>query len=117
MGFPTSVTLEDKAKTANKATQTPNGTHGFKERLRKALGLYQINPMPMILNTSTPLPTYPKPSYCPGATGKAGKNLEVPAGFTNVSKSAEYSPNPLAPQEIPEPIYPIAAKTPSVAVP
>src|SRR5262245_54088595 len=117
MCFPASVTLEDKAKTANKATQIPNGTHGFTERLRKTLGLYQIIAMPMTLKTSTPLPTYAKPSYCPGATGKAGNNREVPAGFTNVSKSAEYSPNPLAPQEIPDPIYPKAVKTPNVAAP
>jgi hypothetical protein len=117
MGFPASVTLEDKAKAANKATQIPNGTHGFKERLRKTLGLYQIITMPMTLKTSTPLPTYPKPSYCPGAPGRAGKSRDVPAGLTNVSKSAEYSPNPFAPQEIPDPIYPKAVKTLSVAAP
>jgi hypothetical protein len=94
MGSPASVTLEDKAKTATKATQIPNGLHDFKERLPKTPGLYQIIAMPMTLKTSTSLPIYPKPSYCPGATGKAGKNREVPAGLTNVSKSAEYSPNP-----------------------
>jgi hypothetical protein len=111
------VTLEDNAKAANKATQIPNGTHGFKERLPKTLGLYQIIAMAMTLKTITPLPTYPKPSYCPGAAGKAGKNREVPAGLTNVKKSAEYSPNPFAPREIPDPRYPKAAKTPSVAAP
>src|SRR5882724_4463953 len=117
MGFPKNVTLEDKAKIANKTTQIANGTHAFKERLRKTLGLYQIIAMPITPKTSTPLPTYPKPSYCPGATGKAGKNREVPAGLTNVSKSAEYSPNPLAPHEIPDPIYPKAVNTLSVAAP
>src|SRR5215475_4012775 len=104
MACPANLTFEENAKTANKATQIPNGTHGFKERLPKTLGLYQIIAMPMTLKTSTSLPIYPKPSYCPGATGKAGKNREAPAGLTNVSKSAEYSPNPLAPQEIPDPI-------------
>src|SRR5262247_2361417 len=117
MACPASVTLEDNAKTANKATQIPNGTQGFKERLPKTLGLYQIIARPMTLKTSTPLPIYPKPSYCPGATGSAGKNREAPAGFTNVNKSAEYSPNPLAPQEIPAPMYPKATKTPKVTAP
>src|ERR671923_1513390 len=117
MGFPASVTREDNAKTANKATQIPNGSHGLKQRPLNTPGLYQIIAMPMTLKTSTLLPIYPKPSYCPGATGKAGRNREVPAGLTNVSKSAEYSPNPLAPQEIPDPIYPKAAKIPHVAAP
>jgi hypothetical protein len=111
--LPASVTLEDKAKAANTAAQIPNGTYGFKERVRKTLGLYQISAMPMILKRSMPLPTYPKPSYCPGATVRAGKNRE-PIGFISVSKTAEYSPNPLAPQEIPDPIYPKTVKTPSV---
>ena len=42
MGFPKSVTLEDKAKIASIAAQIANGTHGFKERVFKTLGLYKL---------------------------------------------------------------------------
>jgi hypothetical protein len=88
MVLPASVTFEEKAKAANRATQMANGTHGFNERPRTTCGLYQIITAAMALKMSTPVPTYPKPSYCPGPTGKAGKNSD-PAGFTKVSKSAE----------------------------
>ena len=115
IGVPKNVTREDNAKAASMATQIPNGTRGFKERFLKTLGLYQIIATPMTPKISTPLPTNPKPSYCPGAIGRAGKNREVPAGFTKVSKSAEYSPKPCAPREIPDPIYPKAAKTLTIA--